>query len=236
MQVPRPRSTPLPIYDDERCALIAKAIRDDFDVSRVIEHRFKFELASHWYEINRVSPKGVVPSAGRKKLNQIAGAARRLLKHLEIRDPTDAPDGPGNIDIIDALASVDNQSVESITDATSRIGLFVKALDAAEAAKRLERTAKAAAKDIEDLGELTVSKEHQGNTAVNRWIGDMLETYRDITGKEPATSVGGPGHSNEGLAGGPLIRFLQAAAIPLDIEYDEDAWRSRVRTILRNTP
>ena len=31
----------------------------------------------------------------------------------------------------------------------------------------------------------------------------------------------------------PLIRFLQAAGQPLNIDFSEDAWRSRVRTILK---
>jgi hypothetical protein len=64
-------------------------------------------------------------------------------------------------------------------------------------------------------------------------IAAMLGVYRTITGKEPATSVGAPDRPNEGIAAGPLIRFLQAAGKPLKIEFSEDAWRSRVRTILK---
>ena len=60
----------------------------------------------------------------------------------------------------------------------------------------------------------------------------MLNLYRKITGEEPRTSVGGPNKSNEGIAAGPLIRFLGAAGKPLGIKFSEDAWRSRVRTIL----
>jgi hypothetical protein len=61
----------------------------------------------------------------------------------------------------------------------------------------------------------------------------MMSLYRMITGKAPATSVGAPERPNEGIAGGPLIRFLQAAAKPLKIKFSEAAWRSRVRTILK---
>jgi len=39
----------------------------------------------------------------------------------------------------------------------------------------------------------------------------MMSIYRVITGKEPATSVGAPKRPNEGIAAGPLIRFLEAA-------------------------
>ena len=74
---------------------------------------------------------------------------------------------------------------------------------------------------------------HTGDDAVNDWIAAMMGLYRRITGKEPATSVGGPERPNEGIAAGPLIRFFQAAGKPLEIEFSEDAWRSRVRTILK---
>jgi hypothetical protein len=43
-----------------------------------------------------------------------------------------------------------------------------------------------------------------------------------VTGKQPATSVGGPSRPNERIAAGPLIRFLQAAGKPLNIDYSED--------------
>ena len=61
----------------------------------------------------------------------------------------------------------------------------------------------------------------------------MRSAYHVISGKEPATSVGGPDRPDEGIAGGPLIRFLIAAGKPLEIEFAEDAWRSRVRTVLK---
>jgi hypothetical protein len=60
----------------------------------------------------------------------------------------------------------------------------------------------------------------------------MMSLYRTITGSDPATSVGAPERPNEGIAGGPLIRFLEAAGKPLQIEFSGDAWRSRARTIL----
>ena len=48
-----------------------------------------------------------------------------------------------------------------------------------------------------------------------------------------ASSVGSPDRPNEGIAAGPLIRFLEAGGKPLKIAFSEDAWRSRVRTILK---
>ena len=47
----------------------------------------------------------------------------------------------------------------------------------------------------------------------------MMGLYRRITGREPATSVGAPERPNEGIAAGPLIRFLEAAGKPLKIDF-----------------
>ena len=79
---------------------------------------------------------------------------------------------------------------------------------------------------------MTVVEGNSGDAAGNDCIAAMMSIYRRITGKKPATSVGATGR-NEGIPGGPLIRFLQAAGKPLGIQYGEDAWRSRVRTILK---
>jgi hypothetical protein len=42
-----------------------------------------------------------------------------------------------------------------------------------------------------------------------------------------------PARPNQGEAAGPLIRLLQAAGEPLGIRLSAEAWRSRVRTILK---
>ncbi len=104
------------------------------------------------------------------------------------------------------------------------------------AAAELTRRVQKAATGIAEVGTLTVREGNHGDDAINGWIAGMLGTYRAITGKEPATSVGAPGRPNKGIATGPLIRFLQAAGKPLKIEFSEDAWRSHVRTILKDAP
>ena len=63
----------------------------------------------------------------------------------------------------------------------------------------------------------------------------MMGIYRDLTGREPATSVGAPTRPNEGLANGPLIRFLHVAGAPLGIELTQDSWRERIRLIQNYT-
>ena len=233
MLVPRPRTTPLPDYNEERCTLIAEAIAEGFDVSRVIEHRREFQDAAHWFEVRSISPKPAAPSAGRKKLDQIAKAARKLLTHLGVDDPANASDGPGTESIFEVLASVEGQSEASISRATERIGKLVEILEAVDAAKDIECVAEQTSQDVKELGDLTVPKEHQGDVAVNEWVAHMFAVYREPTGKEPATSVGGPDRANAGEASGPLVRFLEATGEPIGISYGTDAWRKRVRTILK---
>ena len=125
---------------------------------------------------------------------------------------------------------------DRVASATARLGRMVAILEGIEVALELDRLAREASNDVEHIGRLTVPKGHLGEAAVNNWVESMFVIYEAITGSKPATSVGGWGQPNEGIAGGPLIRFLQAAGAPLKIQYDEDAWRSRVRTVLDTSP
>ena len=113
---------------------------------------------------------------------------------------------------------------------------MVEIVEGIAAAVDFERRAREASIELTAVGKLTVREGNFGNDAVNDWIAAMLGIYRTLTGKEPATSVVAPGRANEGIAAGPLIRFLQAAGKPLNIEFSEDAWRSRVRTICGTLP
>ena len=65
--------------------------------------------------------------------------------------------------------------------------------------------AQKAAIEVAEVGKLTVREGNPGDDAINKWIAAMMTVYRKITGKEPATSVGAPSRSNEGIAAGPLI-------------------------------
>jgi len=116
-------------------------------------------------------------------------------------------------------------------EATHRIGRLVELVEFINAAAEFEGRAQKAAIEAAEIGKLTVREGNPGDDAVNEWIAAMMAIYREITGKELATSLGAPGLVNEGIAGGPLIRFLQAAGKPLEIQLSEDALRSRVRTI-----
>ena len=216
-------------YTDDDFGRVAEAIGKPTE--EVLPYRKHFEDAALWYRLDMRSPKRMAPSAARDKLKRTAAAARKLLHHLGIRNPGDAPDGPGNISIFDALSSVDGQSEERVTRATARLGRLVEILESKKAIEELERTAVLAAKDVTALGDLIVPKEHRGDEAANDWLKSMLEIYKELTGKDPGTSVN-PIGPNRGEVGGPLIRFVQAAGRPIGIERSPKAWRRRIRTVL----
>jgi hypothetical protein len=195
----------------------------------------QFEAAAIWFRLDKRRPRRTAPSKRREKLSQVAKNARRLLKSLGINDPNDAVDGPGDDEIFEALVLIGEHDENPVMEATRRIGRVAAILEFTAAAAEFERRAEKSTTEIAEIGKLTVREGNPGDDAVNDWIAAMLGIYRTITGNEPATSVGAPGRPNEGIAGGPLIRFLQAAGKPLKIEFSEDAWRRRVRTTLMGT-
>jgi hypothetical protein len=194
----------------------------------------QFEAAAMWFRLDKRRPKRPAPSKQHEKLAQVAKSARRLLKNLGISDPENAIDGPGDHEIFRALVLSNEPNEDAVLETTRRIGRFVEILEGIAAAGELERRSDQAATELAAIGKLTVREGNPGDDAVNDWIAAMLGLYRTLTGKEPATSVGAPLRLNEGKAAGPLIRFLQAAGQPLNIELSEDAWRSRVRTIMKD--
>jgi hypothetical protein len=202
-------------------------------VKQVANLGSQFEAAALWFRLDKRRPRRRAPSKQREKLNEVAKSARRLLKSLGINDPDEAVDGPGDPEIFDALVLTSEPDENPVMEATRRIGRLLEIVNGIAAAAEFDRRAKKAAIEVAEVGELTVREGNPGDDAVNDWIAAMMTIYRRITGKEPATSVGPPGSLNEGIAAGPLIRFLKAAGKPLEIEFSEDAWRSRVRTILK---
>jgi hypothetical protein len=200
---------------------------------QIAKHEKLFEAAALWYRLGRRRPTRIAPSNLRRKLDQIGKITRRLLKSLDIDDPSEAADGPGDREVLAALVLVGEPTPDPVIEATRRIGRLVEIIDSTAAASELNRRAKKAAAEVAQVGKLTVQEGNPGDDVVNDWIAAMMGLYRLITGKEPATSVGAPERANEGIAAGPLIRFLEAAGKPLNVEFSEDAWRSRVRTILK---
>src|SRR5262245_55618671 len=210
---------------------IAAAI--GISAEQLANHETKFETTALWFRLDKGRPRRAAPSKRRERLNQVAKSARRLLKSLGINDPAEAADGPGDREIFEALVLVGEPNADPIMEATHRIGRLVELVEFINAAAEFEGRAQKAAIEAAEIGKLTVREGNPGDDAVNEWIAAMMAIYREITSKEPATSVGAPGLVNEGIAGGPLIRFLQAAGKPLEIQLSEDALRSRARTILK---
>jgi hypothetical protein len=203
-------------------------------VKPVADLEAQFEAAALWFRIDTRRPKRPAPSKQCVKLTQIAKNARRLLKSLGTNNPAEALDGPGDPEIFKALVLTGEPNENAVLEATRRIGRLVEIVEWIATAAEFERRAEKAAIELAAVGNLTVREGNTGDDAVNEWIAAMLGIYRTLTGKEPATSVVAPGRTNEGIAAGPLIRFLQCAGEPLNIEFSEDAWRSRVRTILKD--
>ena len=218
-------------YKQSTFAEIADAI--GMDVAPIVKHENLFEAAALWYRLARRRPARIVPSKLREKLEQVAKSARRLLKSLGVNDTEEAADGPGDPEILNALVLMGEPNEDAAIEATRRIGRLLEIIDGVVAAVEFERRAKTGAAEVTKVGKLTVPEGNPGDAAVNNWIAAMMSLYREITGKEPRTSVRGPDKPDEGIADGPLIRFLGAAGKPLGIEFSEDAWRSRVRTILK---
>src|SRR5680860_777866 len=179
---------------------IASAIGKD--VIDVLRHEKNFEAAAVWYRQDSRSPKApdrIAPSLMSKKMKQVAKDARKLLAHLEIHDPREALDGPGDIALLEFLASAGDNDEDAVIQATARVGRLVEILDSIDAARELERRAEKAAEDALQIGKLIVPKGHQGDDADNTWIADMMPVFKQITGKEPGISVGAPGSDDEGI-------------------------------------
>jgi hypothetical protein len=211
----------MPTYTEANFEQIAAAI--GIEVTQIARHEKLFEGAALGYRLDKRRPTRVSPSKLRAKLVRISKRARRLLESLGVDDPDEAPDGPGKVEILDALVLADESNEGPVIDATRRIGRLVEIVEAVAAAAEFDRRAKEATTEVTEHGELTVRQGHTGDAAVNDWIAAMMGVYKRITGKEPATSVGSPASSvdsperpDAGIAGGPLIRFLEAAGKPLE--------------------
>jgi hypothetical protein len=220
-------------FDHEQANFEQIATAIGMEVGQIAKHENQFEAAALWYRLNRRRPTRIAPAKLREKLDRVAKSARRLLKSLGVNDPDEAVDSPGDRQILNALVLLGEPNPDPVTVATRRIGRLVEIIDGAKAAAGFEGRANKAATEIAEVGKLIVREGNPGDDAVNDWIAAMMSLYPMITGKEPATSVGAPKRRNEGIAAAPLIRFLEAAGRPLKIESFEDAWRSRVRTVLR---
>jgi len=90
---------PMTTYEQSNFEQIATAI----GIARVAQHKNLFEAAALWYRLGQRRPKRIAPSKLCEKLDRVAKNARRLLKSLGVNDLDEAPDGPGDPEILNAL-------------------------------------------------------------------------------------------------------------------------------------
>jgi hypothetical protein len=236
---------PVATYTQEDYAQIAAAVGKD--VADVMAHQKGFENAALMFRLDRGSPlelvrsRGSTPTQMRRKMERVEKSARCFLKDLGVRRDErglvrieEAYDGPGDIEILKVLSWAVEHDEDPVITATRRLGRLAEILEAIEAASDLEQWARRGADEVIGFGRLTVPKEHQGEVSFNNWIAAMLPIYKQITGRDPRTSVGAPGSSLQRKATGPVVRFLAATEKPLGLEHSAESLRDRVRDILRN--
>lgn len=231
-------------YTQEDFERIATAVGKD--VADVTAHQKDFENAALMFRLDRGLPLRLArspdstPTQMHRKMERIEKSARRLLADLGVPHDErghvkidEAYDGPGDVEILKVLSWAVEHDEDPVIAATRRVGRLAEIVEALVAVGDIERWARRGAEEIIEFGSLTVPKQHQGEVAFNNWIAAMVPTYKEITGKDPGTSVGAPGSSLRRKATGPLVRFLAAAEEPLGLEHSADSLRDRVRDILK---
>jgi hypothetical protein len=156
------------------------------------------------------------PTELKRKLKSINSATRALLKQLGIPDVKAAVDGPGDRELFDVLTFTQGSDEGAIVDACAHLGRLAEILEAIDASLAIKTLTERALEERAALARQTVPPGNRGDIAINEWVADLLSIYTMLTGKQAGTSVGAPGRSNERKAAGPVIRFLKAAAVPLE--------------------
>lgn len=77
---------------------------------------------------------------------------------------------------------------------------------------------------LDRVRRLTVRRGNSGNMALNNWIADHMNIYKEITGHHPGRSTKGALRE----PGGPLHRFLMASAKVVGIKLSSHAFDQRV--------
>jgi hypothetical protein len=204
----------------------------------VTNYASRFEAAAVWYRSYCRAPKGLRLADLAKRVQQIANAARKLLRQLEIYNLRKAPDGPGDRALLEFLASAENGTEDDIIRATAQIGRLVEIFDAIDAARYLADRGRKAAEDAKHLSRLISLKGRRGDYALNGWLAEMMSIYEALTRKEPKISVVASG-PRVGKPSGPFFRFLEAASGPVECDGKPlrlTGVRERVRALLRVTP
>ena len=140
----------MPTYSTGDFERIAAAVNVRIDV--VCQYRNDFESAATWYRSDLKSPRRIPPSTLKRRTRQIAAAARKLLRHLEIYDYRNAADGPGDWALLEALASAKDGTEDDVIRATDRVARLAEIFDAIDALQFLEQQGGSATVDATQLG------------------------------------------------------------------------------------
>ena len=160
------------LFHGRRCRKMSTYSNQDFEriaetiaksPAHVTSYAHRFEAAAAWYRLYCRAPKGLLLADTGKRMRQIANAAGRLLKQLEIYDYRRAPDGPGDVTLLDFLASAENRTEDDIILATAQIGRLAEIFDAIDAARELEQRGRKAAEEAKHLSRLTSIKGRRGD-------------------------------------------------------------------------
>ena len=127
---PKPRAL-VAAYGQDNFEEIAAAI--GVQVEDIRKHAKLFEGAARWYRLDRARLERTAPSSLRRKLDQIAKSARRLLKNLSVVALDEAADGPGDPEILDALILVGERDPTPVVEGTRRIARLVEIVEAVAA-------------------------------------------------------------------------------------------------------
>jgi hypothetical protein len=218
-------------YSTKNFENIAEAIGKS--PAHVLRYANRFEAAAAWYRSYCRAPKVGRLTNTAKRLQQIANAAHKLLRQLEVYDYRKACDGPGDITLLEFLTSAENSSEDEIIHATEQIGRLAEIFAAIDAGQELERRGRKATESARHLSGLISTKGRRGNYASNVWLAEMMSIYKALARKEPRISVVSSG-PKRGQPSGPFLRFLAAASQPVECDGQSPLCLCRVREQVRS--
>ena len=191
--------------------------------------RIQVEDAATWFRIDSRSDSPVAPSQRRDQFRRVERTARDLLGALGLREDSPLEDGLPDGPIRHVLeyrlmdkGDLGDESERRLNHILIGIGRI------RDAAAQERREAEESTKHSGDRSR------NPGDVRINSLIDALMTIYG--TYKPIRTSVGAADAPNEGLATGPLVRFLKTLLNPLRVSLNGDAIRSRVRTLQRGGP
>ena len=208
----------------------------------------RLETAAHYYAMEAEFQLKPAASELRNALKSIEKAAGRLWDALGLEGKTEFEDMPQALKSeLGAQAESHGERIDGYDDMPPtqwpmKGGNYVDYWGRAKLRQAVEdvallrlwaRNAKArAAAQVQTNGQRRTTR-HSGDKALNDWFGNLAGIWLDVYERLPATSVGATGRANEGIGGGPFVRFIKAALQPVlgKSTPDDEAIRSRAKRL-----